>query len=597
MEFRKLIIYFFFLTICCCGIIKSTSFSDATNDSSSDSTNTNSLRANKTKLGQDLKKIEDILTFKNFFHHDDSIRLAKQYINEQQKLLKERRDYPYDLDYTSSGLNVSAYEPSVNFDLDYEVIGWYPNWEKNLYKHLNYSLLSTVAYFSYELNPKTGKAITTNDWETSPLIDSVKTNGKTILLTVTNFGTKNNRKFLKNTDAINTLIEELKSLLNKRNGDGICLDFEGVKKSEKNDYSKFILLLSQELKAANKDYLLYMAVPSVDFEKSLDFETIIPVVDRFLIMGYGYYGPTSKVAGPVAPLNSGKIWEPYNLSTSVDYYLASGVPNSKLILTLPYYGTIWETENGNKGSKVKKFIGSRTYDYIKANINVPIQYDSVSQSAWCSYAVNDEKTQFRQCWFDNDSSLTVKLNYIKSKKLKGMGMWALGYDKGYHDLWKVIATNLVKTDSTTTDNNSDQANTENGNNGGNENGSGGESSGNDTGTDDDSIWKQIVDVVSSVQNVTEYKNFLLLILLFVVVFGGTGFVISMFQPNTRVYFFGTTSYAIYYAAFVLLFIIVASRLSDAITDLSVAIIFGFILGAIALYFINKYIQKTNNNIP
>jgi len=584
MKARKLTLYSIFLFFCCCGILKSTSNKDKTDGGDKNQ------KVDTTALGKDLKKLEDLLSFKNFFHHDDSIRLAKQYIHEQQKLLKERRDYPYDIDYTKSGLEVSAYEPMVKFDLDYEVFGWYPHWEEDLYKSLNYSLLGTVAYFSYEVDPKTGKASKTYDWETTPLIDSLKANGKKALLSVTNFGTSNNRTFLKNDDAINTLIDELKSLLAKRNGDGICLDFEGVSKSHKDDYSKFILLLSQELKAANDDYLLYMAVPSVDFEKSLDFGTLIPVVDRFVIMGYGYYGPTSKVAGPVAPLRSGKIWEPYNLSTSVDYYLASGVPTSKLILALPYYGTIWETENGSLGAKVKKFIGSRTYDYIKAKIQVPVQYDTISQSAWCSYAINDKGTKFRQCWFDNDSSLTVKLNYIKDKKLQGMGMWALGYDKGYHDLWKVISKNLVKTDTSGISDGSEQDVVDKGDGDG-QNTSGAGSDGGKT------IWDRIVDAGTMIQDVFDYKSLLLLIMLFVVIYGGAGFVISMFQPNTRTYFFGNTAYTIYYAIFVLLFLIVMLRWTDIINDLSVALILGFLIGAIALYFINRLIQKMNKNIP
>lgn len=37
-------------------------------------------------------------------------------------------------------------------------------------------------------------------------------------------------------------------------------------------------------------------------------------------MGYDYYDKGSKIARPVAPLNSDKTWEPYNLTTFVDYY-------------------------------------------------------------------------------------------------------------------------------------------------------------------------------------------------------------------------------------------------------------------------------------
>ena len=35
---------------------------------------------------------------------------------------------------------------------------------------------------------------------------------------------------------------------------------------------------------------------------------------------------------------------------------------------------------------------------------------------------------------------------IKYKNLKGMGIWALGYDRGYNDLWKVIAEKLTNKD-------------------------------------------------------------------------------------------------------------------------------------------------------
>ena len=31
-----------------------------------------------------------------------------------------------------------------------------------------------------------------------------------------------------------------------------------------------------------------------------------------------------------------------------------------------------------------------------------------------------------------------KFDYAKSKKLKGVGVWALGYDNGYEELWDVI---------------------------------------------------------------------------------------------------------------------------------------------------------------
>ena len=390
----------------------------------------------------DIKRIEKTLSFKNFFHHSDSVKLAKQYIHEQHKLTIGGPNYIYNIDHENLNLKIEAFKPNTRFKLDYEVFAWYPYWEDDLYKNLNYSLLTTIAYFSYEIEPATGNPITTHSWETTSLIDSAKANGSRVLLTVTNFGETNNKKFLNNAQAIENLIKQIKILLIKRKGTGVCIDFEGVLKAQKNAYSKFITLLSHELKKADKNYLVYLTVPAIDWRNYLDFEVLTPVVDQFVILGYGYYGAISRVAGPVDPINSGTIWEPYNLSTSIDYYLANQIPSSKLILALPFYGAIWKTESGKIGAKVKSFEGSRTYDYIKTKFTMPLKYDTVSQSAWYSYIVNK---QYQQCWFDNDSTLAVKLNLIKEKRLNGMGIWALGYDKGYHDMWRVIAKNLCNT--------------------------------------------------------------------------------------------------------------------------------------------------------
>ena len=111
--------------------------------------------------------------------------------------------------------------------------------------------------------------------------------------------------------------------------------------------------------------------------------------------GYDYYGSTSKVAGPVTPLNSGKTWDSFNLTTSVDYYLANDIPANQLILALPFYGHIWQTETGQKGSRVDHYVGARSIAYIKSVFDkepsIKQQYDSVSQSAYYTYVEGSSK--------------------------------------------------------------------------------------------------------------------------------------------------------------------------------------------------------------
>lgn len=499
--------------------------------------------------------------------------------------------------------NVAAikFKTPKNFKLSHEVFGWYPHWEKDYYKNLNFALLSTVAYFSYEVNPKTGNPISTHDWETTGLIDSIKTyKGKKILLTVSNFGLRNNRKFLKNSTAIDQLITNLIKLLAKRKGNGVCIDFEGVAKNEKSEYTSFLLNLSNRLKSANKGYQIYITVPNVNWSDAIDFKAINQAIDCFVIMGYDYYGKGSKVAGPVAPLESGKTWEPFNLTNSVAYYTAH-IPSSKVILALPTYGSLWETKNLNLQSKVKNYIGSRTFSYIKTNIenNESVYIDPISKSAYSVYKIKGKKGTYRQCWFENDSSFSIKTKLIKQNKLRGLGIWALGYDKGYNDFWEVISKELANPILS--------------------NSSGIASSLTASGIHIDSLGvkknsptivshivttlgltdpnSKINKVEKKLVTITNYKTILLYVMSFILFFSCIGFVIAMLSPNTRGNFFNNTTLKKFYIAMVLLIAIVVFRMLHWINNGSVLLIIGFTLGGYTFYMINKHMEEKQKDLP
>jgi len=47
-------------------------------------------------------------------------------------------------------------------------------------------------------------------------------------------------------------------------------------------------------------------------------------------------------------------------------------------------------------------------------------------------------TTWYQVWYDDDSSLGLKYDLAESKNYKGIGMWALGYDRAKPQLWNEI---------------------------------------------------------------------------------------------------------------------------------------------------------------
>ncbi len=326
----------------------------------------------------------------------------------------------------------------------YKTFGWHMYSKGSSYTSYNFSLLWGVAYFSYIVNAETGSYDNIHQWKTTALIDSAKVNNCKVFLTVSNFGSKRNAIFLKNPKAQETLADSLSVLLKLREADGINLDFEGVAKENRKEFSNFIVRLSKKLRTQNPNYMVSLALYAVDRHKVFDIKTIDSSIDFYTLMAYDYYGSFSNYAGPVSPLKSSNKWGEYSVEYSVNYYLNEGILADKLIVGLPYYGDKWATENKLIPSKVRKFLSSDSYTKIKkqfkteiTNQQYTLNFDTISATRYISYK---NKQEYEQLWFDDSLSLSKKYDWVKKKKLSGVGIWALGYDHGNSELWELLAS-------------------------------------------------------------------------------------------------------------------------------------------------------------
>lgn len=322
-----------------------------------------------------------------------------------------------------------------------KTFGWHIYSNGSSHYSYNYDLLWGISYFSYGVNPNTGSYKSVHQWKTTTLIDSAKAHGCKVFLTISNFGAKDNATFLKNPQAQTNLIDSVKTLLALRKADGINLDFESVSAKNKSDFTSFINLISSELKKEKADYMISLCLYAVDFGHVFDIKAIDKAVDFYTLMGYDYYGGFSKNAGPVSPLRNSKAFGPYSLESSVDYYINAGTVASKIILGLPYYGAEWQVKDSLLVASAQKFISHPPYKNIEKYdvglAHLSVHFDSISASSYCNKVEADGA--IRQLWFDNRKSLSVKYDWIKEKKLGGVGFWALGYDHGYPELWELLA--------------------------------------------------------------------------------------------------------------------------------------------------------------
>ena len=325
------------------------------------------------------------------------------------------------------------------------VYGWHPYWASDTaFLHYDYSVLTHIAYFSCEVDTETGSYTTLRGWDITPVIDYAHQQGVKVMLTVTNFGSDRNIALLTDTvkqrHLINTLIYQLKM----RNGDGVNFDFESVPASMKANMVSFCRRAVRGIKAELPQAEISLATPAVNWSDAWDLNALADICDYLIMMGYNYYWSGSTTAGPVAPLRG----ENYNITRSIqEDYLDAGVPASRLLLGMPWYGYDWPVSSSFRKAGTTGTGSSRTYIATIPMVNANGKaFDNDTGVPWMSYQ-ND--TRWRQMWFEDSLSLLLKTDFAKKKNLAGVGIWALSYEAGRHELWngmKAVIEGTVSSD-------------------------------------------------------------------------------------------------------------------------------------------------------
>ncbi|MGB0929162.1 MAG: glycosyl hydrolase family 18 protein, partial [Chitinophagales bacterium] len=147
------------------------------------------------------------------------------------------------------------------------------------------------------------------------------------------------------------------------------------------------------------------------------------------------YEQENKTYSPTLSIPKGD--KEFNLPKTLKTYKDKGAKASKIIMGLPHYGGVWSYADKNRNAKDAKFDGYLAYRDVQAKYssNYTPKYDEESTSYYYDIVENGV---YKRCWFDNEKSLSKKYNWVNDEKLRGIGIWALGYDNGYIELWRGI---------------------------------------------------------------------------------------------------------------------------------------------------------------
>ena len=316
-----------------------------------------------------------------------------------------------------------------------KVFGYHPYWQGTKWQSYNYDLLTTIAYFSAETN-STGDLTNLHGWPATDLINKAHANGVEVVLTVTLFDKSDIETLLSHNSYRDRLIKNLLYEVVRAGADGVNIDFESFPATQKSNLVSFVKDLRTALRDSIPKAQVTLATPAVDWSNAWDFNALANESDGLFIMGYDYHWKGSTTTGPVAPLSGGS----YNITNTINTYLSVTNNNyDKLILGNPYYGYEWPSSSGDKGANTT---GNGTAAIFSVAESKALSYgkllDSVSQTPWYKY----QNPTWFQTWYDDSLSLSKKYDFAISKKLGGVGIWALGYDDGYDELWNALSEKM-----------------------------------------------------------------------------------------------------------------------------------------------------------
>lgn len=227
------------------------------------------------------------------------------------------------------------------------------------------------------------------------------------------------------------LIEKIVNACVKYNLDGINIDFENMKKEDKDMYSRFIIELTPRIKEMGLVISVDVTAPDGGETWSLCFDrnVIGHVADYIVFMAYDQTSSSSTKSGTTAGYN----W--VNLSLN-KFLKTEEIDSKKIILAVPFYTVLW-TENSD-GKASGKVVNMKNVDNVLPD-NVDKKWDDELKQNYVEY---EENGKTKKMWIEDIESIKAKLSLISSNNLAGVAEWAK--DRENPDVWEVIKEELNK---------------------------------------------------------------------------------------------------------------------------------------------------------
>ncbi len=228
------------------------------------------------------------------------------------------------------------------------------------------------------------------------------------------------------------LIDNIVDVCVKYKLDGINIDFENMKKEDKDMYSRFIIELTPKIKDMGLVVSVDVTAPDGSETWSLCFDrnVIGHVADYIVFMAYDEYGASSNKAGTTA----GYDWVELSLKKFLN---TEEIESEKIILAIPLYTRLW-TEDSNGNYIRQTTVSMKNIDKVIPS-GIDRQWDDKLKQYYVEYK---DGAHTKKMWIEDEKSLKEKISLIRNYNLGGVASWEKGMESD--NFWEFLKEEIYK---------------------------------------------------------------------------------------------------------------------------------------------------------
>lgn len=345
---------------------------------------------------------------------------------------------------TPVGIDSLVMETDSTRPENQKVIGYYAWWTRGAWINLNLSQYDKLIFFTTTVSSD-GEIKERNGWPHAwgGFLDKADSAGVAVVPTMALLDASAIRTLFMSDEAIERLVSSALTLIGESGGTGLHLDIEFFETAG-DTLSRRFMAFTDSLAAASlskyPEAELSIFAPAFDAGGLYDIATLSDRYKEIMVQGYDLHWQNGPTAGPLSPLSG---WGDENWQEIATRYSNAGIESSRIIMTIPYYGYEWPVESDERGAKTRSTGRIVTFAPVDS-LNLPdiqvsveeriaqhgMKRDMDSGSPYYSF---QDSTGWWQGWYEDQTSLEVKYEFIKRHEMSGIAIFPIGYDAGKLD--------------------------------------------------------------------------------------------------------------------------------------------------------------------